>query len=90
MLSEHVQDESCPVEHLGILANRFLQFTLVARRELIIEQHDIGRKLRDQLHQLTHLAGTNERRGVWAITALDKATHRLQPGTAGELRQLRH
>jgi hypothetical protein len=55
VLGEDVEDQGRPVQHAQVVPEGAFQFALVARRELIIEDDDIGQALIRQVPRRTNL-----------------------------------
>jgi hypothetical protein len=88
VLSEDIEDQRRPVDKLDVLAERLLQFALVPRRQLIIEEDDVGGEFANQGNQFRDLPWTNERGRVRPFTTLGRAPHRSKASAEGQLSEL--
>jgi hypothetical protein len=88
VLGEDVENERGAVEDADIVAKRFLQFTLMAWRKLIIEEDDVGIHLGRNLFDFLDLTRPDECVGVGVFEALAGAADNLQTGGIGQALQL--
>jgi len=87
MACEDIQDQGCAVDHLHILPQHPLDFALLARRKLFIEDHHIRAQLQDQRLQFAQFARADERSRVGMLEPLRQLSLHLQsrgPGQQGQ------
>jgi hypothetical protein len=84
VLGKDVQDHGCTIEQLGVIAEPLLQLALVAGRQLIVKEHDIGACLVDPLNDLLDLAWSNERGWVRVNKLLYGVAHDDHAGRMGQ------
>src|SRR5260221_9820678 len=81
VLREDVQDERRTVNDLDVIAKGFFQFSLMARRKLIVENDHIGLERSDFLTYLLGFAGANIRSRVDLVQMLNRASNHLDSGS---------
>ncbi len=84
MLGEDVENERRPVDHLDVLAKDGLQFALVPRRKLVVEEHHIRLQFIDERLHLFHLARADIGGAIGFIEALDGLTDDVNAGRIGQ------
>ena len=83
---EDVEDQLGAVDHLDV--ERLLEVPHLRRRQIVVEDHEIGLALRGLALDLLELPLADEGGGVDAAAALDHAVDHLGAGGVGEQRQL--
>ena len=84
---KNVQNEGGTVDDFDLLAERLFQFALLARRKLLVENHDVGTQLGDQHVDLFQLARADQGRRVRPFQTLREAADNDQVGGFSEQRQ---
>jgi hypothetical protein len=85
-LEEYLEDQGTAVVDLEL--ENPLQVLYLAGREIVVEDDQVGAELAGGGLDLGRLAAADEGAGVGARPALDRATHHLDTGRAGQLGQL--
>ena len=73
---------------LDVLAQHLLQLALLARRELVVEDDDVGAQLRHQQLQLVQLARADQRRRVGRVQPLGQPPDHDQVSRLGQQGEL--
>jgi hypothetical protein len=87
MLSKDIQDKRRSIQHPDIPPQRFLKLTLVARRQLIIEDNDVNVKFPNPGTYFLYLASSNKSRRIDPGNALVSLTNNMQTSRVGQQRQ---
>ena len=86
MLGEDVEDQRNAVD--DVAAELLLQVALLCRRQLVVEDHDIGVECVGERAQLVDLSRSDVSGGIGARPALQHGLHRIRARGVGEQGQL--
>ncbi len=69
MAGKDIEDQRRAVDDLDLLAQHLFQLALLAGREFVVKDDDIGAQLDDQQLELFELARADQRGRMWALQA---------------------
>jgi hypothetical protein len=83
MLRKNIENQACTVQHLNAVTESLFEIPQLARRQLIIKDHQIVTQIPVQFNQFVDLSRSNQRCWIELIQALPGVANHLDTSRPG-------